>query len=126
LLIAKKTDSLTHRMVMVSETGFQLFDIAVSNDSTIVIQCIVPLQKRKLIDVIKSDLRYLVNTAQAAKISEKSINEQQIHWKIAPTKHYKIKYCIEKNSTKIISKISIKHIALPLRYQLVRIEKIVE
>lgn len=126
LLIAKKVDTLTHRMVMVSETGFQLFDLAITDDSTLIKQCIEPLQKKKLIELIKTDLRYLVNTQLAAKISKKAINEHESCWKIAPTKRFKIKYHVEKNDANIASKISIKHIALPLRYQLIRIEKIVE
>lgn len=113
-------------MVMVSETGFQLFDIAVTDDSSNVIQCIEPLRKRKLIELIKTDLRFLVNTRAAFKITKKVSKEGGEHWKIAPSKRYKIKYDIEKTDANIASKISIKHIALPLKYQLLRIEKIVE
>jgi uncharacterized phage-like protein YoqJ len=113
-------------MVMVSETGFQLFDLSITDDSASVIQCIEPLRKRKLIELIKSDLRYLVNTQSAFKITKKTSKVGGIQWKIAPSKAYKTKYTMEKTAINIATKISIKHIALPLQYQLMRIEKIVE
>jgi hypothetical protein len=79
LLFLKDMKDGTHRLVMTTETGLQLFDFELTNDSMKVHQCIEKLNRKAVIKTIETDFRLILMKMPADQSPAMLTDEGNMH-----------------------------------------------
>jgi hypothetical protein len=125
ILTIKSTDTLTKRMVFTTHTGFKIFDFKIIKDSMILVDCIAPLKKKKILKILTTDLRYLAAISPNDKFVIK-LKDKTSFITFSPTKSAKVIYEFRGNLQTKTDEIIIKHKGLPIKYKFAAISNIQE
>jgi hypothetical protein len=60
MLLLKKMDESSCRLVLTSYLGLSIFNLEISKDKVIVQQCIEPLNKKKILELFASDIEFMM------------------------------------------------------------------
>jgi hypothetical protein len=105
LIFIKRISPESQRIIMTTETGIQIFDLELAEDSLIVHSCIEKLNKKAVLKIIETDFRLILTKEPDEKFDKVLTDRDQMHTVFRFRDRKKLTYYFIENKTGYLDRI---------------------